>query len=207
MQQLPHCFIGLHWLRAASRSWSCQHSRLPWERAESQGCSYIRKSFSVALSQVFTKAAVRGRGMGEAQTADLVQVIGQVTRWCSGGLSSPLAHLPCSIWTTCSALWPCLALRSSNQAVEQMSEWRTDFYISLDDSTVLPGFFFFFFFHLQSKDKAVISVQPGLPRWCSVKNLSDNAGDMGSILGQEDPLEKEMVTHPSILAWTTPWTE
>ena len=67
--------------------------------------------------------------------------------------------------------------------------------------------FYFFFFHLQSKDKAVISVQPGLPRWCSVKNLSDNAGDMGSILGQEDPLEKEMVTHPSILAWTTPWTE
>ena len=53
----------------------------------------------------------------------------------------------------------------------------------------------------------MISVQPGLPRWCSVKNLSDNAGDMGSILGQEDPLEKEMVTHPSILAWRIPWTE
>ena len=26
-------------------------------------------------------------------------------------------------------------------------------------------------------------------------------------LGQEDPLEKEMVTHPSILAWKIPWTE
>ena len=26
-------------------------------------------------------------------------------------------------------------------------------------------------------------------------------------LGQEDPLEKEMVTHPSILAWRIPWTE
>ena len=26
-------------------------------------------------------------------------------------------------------------------------------------------------------------------------------------LGQEDPLEKEMVTHSSILAWGTPWTE
>ena len=26
-------------------------------------------------------------------------------------------------------------------------------------------------------------------------------------LGQEDPLEKEMVTHSSILAWRTPWTE
>ena len=26
-------------------------------------------------------------------------------------------------------------------------------------------------------------------------------------LGQEDPLEKEMVTHSSILAWRIPWTE
>ena len=26
-------------------------------------------------------------------------------------------------------------------------------------------------------------------------------------LGQEDPLEKEMATHSSILAWKTAWTE
>ena len=26
-------------------------------------------------------------------------------------------------------------------------------------------------------------------------------------LGQEDPLEEEMVTHSSILAWKIPWTE
>ena len=26
-------------------------------------------------------------------------------------------------------------------------------------------------------------------------------------LGQEDPLEKEMVNHSSILAWRIPWTE
>ena len=26
-------------------------------------------------------------------------------------------------------------------------------------------------------------------------------------LGQEDPLEKEMATHSSILAWRVPWTE
>ena len=26
-------------------------------------------------------------------------------------------------------------------------------------------------------------------------------------LGQEDPLEKEMATHSSVLAWETPWTE
>ena len=26
-------------------------------------------------------------------------------------------------------------------------------------------------------------------------------------LDQEDPLEEGMATHPSILAWRTPWTE
>ena len=26
-------------------------------------------------------------------------------------------------------------------------------------------------------------------------------------LGEQDPLEKEMATHSSILAWETPWTE
>ena len=26
-------------------------------------------------------------------------------------------------------------------------------------------------------------------------------------LGQEDPLEKEMATHPSTLAWKIPWME
>ena len=31
--------------------------------------------------------------------------------------------------------------------------------------------------------------------------------DVGSILGQEDPLEKKMATHSNILAWEIPWTE
>ena len=34
-----------------------------------------------------------------------------------------------------------------------------------------------------------------------------NAGDWGSIPGGEDPLEKEMATHSSILAWRIPWRE
>ena len=34
-----------------------------------------------------------------------------------------------------------------------------------------------------------------------MKNPPANAGYMPSIPGQEDPLEKEMVTHSSILAW------
>ena len=39
------------------------------------------------------------------------------------------------------------------------------------------------------------------------KESACNAGDTGSIPGQEDPLEKEMATHSSILAWKIPWTE
>ena len=38
----------------------------------------------------------------------------------------------------------------------------------------------------------------------SICNAGD-AEDKGSILGREDPLEKEMVTHSSILAWKIPW--
>ena len=34
-----------------------------------------------------------------------------------------------------------------------------------------------------------------------------NAGDWVRSLGREDPLEKEMATHSSILAWRIPWTE
>ena len=40
-----------------------------------------------------------------------------------------------------------------------------------------------------------------------VKSLRCNAGDSGSIPGSEDPLEEEMATHSSILAWKIPWTE
>ena len=46
-----------------------------------------------------------------------------------------------------------------------------------------------------------------LPQWLSGQESFCKAGDTGSILGQEDPLEKEMATHFSILAWKIPWTE
>ena len=39
-----------------------------------------------------------------------------------------------------------------------------------------------------------------------VKTMPTNAGDVGSILSQEDPLEKEMATPSSICAWEIPWT-
>ena len=41
----------------------------------------------------------------------------------------------------------------------------------------------------------------GFPGGSLVKNLQANAGDVGSILGQDDPLEEETATQSSILAW------
>ena len=40
-----------------------------------------------------------------------------------------------------------------------------------------------------------------------VKNLPEMQGTWVPSLGQEDPLEEEMATHSSILAWRVPWTE
>ena len=49
----------------------------------------------------------------------------------------------------------------------------------------------------------------GFPGGAVVKNLPANAGDIKEAvpsLGREDPLEEEMATHSSILAWRIPWT-
>ena len=40
-----------------------------------------------------------------------------------------------------------------------------------------------------------------------VKNLPAMQETQFRSLGQEDPLEEEMATHSSILAWNIPWTE
>ena len=59
--------------------------------------------------------------------------------------------------------------------------------------------------------------QRGLPWWLSgkggfsggsvVKNLPAMWETLIRSLGWEDPLEEEMATHSSILAWRIPWTE
>ena len=49
-----------------------------------------------------------------------------------------------------------------------------------------------------------------LPGGSVVKNLPAHAGearDASSIPGSQDPLEKEMATHYTILAWEIPWRE
>ena len=41
----------------------------------------------------------------------------------------------------------------------------------------------------------------------SVRNLPQVQETKVQSMGQEDPLEKEMATHSSILAWGIPWAE
>ena len=57
-------------------------------------------------------------------------------------------------------------------------------------------------FHFKSEYTVIYF--PGGP---VVKNLSAKQEMWVQSLGWEDPLEKEMATHSSILAWEIPWTE
>ena len=45
----------------------------------------------------------------------------------------------------------------------------------------------------------------GFPGGSVGRESASNAGDPGSIPSWDDPLEKEMATHPSTLAWRIPW--
>ena len=47
----------------------------------------------------------------------------------------------------------------------------------------------------------------GFPGGSDNKESTRSRGDRGSISGSEDPLEKGMATHCSILGWKMPWTE
>ena len=65
--------------------------------------------------------------------------------------------------------------------------------------------------------------QKNLPQWLSSEESAFSAGDVGDrgsldwthvtqetwvqFLGQEDPLEEEMATQSSILAWEISWTK
>ena len=52
-----------------------------------------------------------------------------------------------------------------------------------------------------------LTLSKGFPRNSVGKESTCNTGDLGSILGWEDPLQKKMATHSIIFAWRIPWTE
>ena len=57
------------------------------------------------------------------------------------------------------------------------------------------------------KDDFQEMIEQGFPGGSVVKNLPAMQETWVRSLGLEDPLEKEMATHPSILAWSIPRTE
>ena len=64
----------------------------------------------------------------------------------------------------------------------------------------------------KSKKEIIISFNTklGFPGGLAVKNPLGNARDTRDAvpsLGQEDPLEKKVATHSSILAWRIPWLQ
>ena len=60
----------------------------------------------------------------------------------------------------------------------------------------------------ERSSKMVILIQGGVSLVAQlVKNLPAVQETQVQSLGREDPLEKEMATHSSILAWKIPWTE
>ena len=60
---------------------------------------------------------------------------------------------------------------------------------------------------IPSLDSAGLKWDLGFSGGSVIKNLPASAGDVGSIPGWGDPLEKEMATLSTILVWEIPWTE
>ena len=58
-----------------------------------------------------------------------------------------------------------------------------------------------------SQQESDMAISEGFTGGSVVKNLSPKEKMWVQSLGQENPLEKEMATHSSILAWEIPWTE
>ena len=60
---------------------------------------------------------------------------------------------------------------------------------------------------LERLSSSSMASSSGFPSGSVVKNLPAMQEMQVRSLGQEDPLEEDMATHSSILAWRTPWTE
>ena len=61
--------------------------------------------------------------------------------------------------------------------------------------------------HLHPRNWQALQIMAGFPGGSGVKNSPAKQETWVQSLDQEDPLEKGMATHSSILAWKIPWTE
>ena len=89
--------------------------------------------------------------------------------------------------------------------MHQVAESKVCKYMSI---TLYCFCFVFFIFSFSEFYKFSLSHNLGFSGGRVVKNPLANSADSGIwSLGQEDPLEEEMATHSSILAWKIPWRE
>ena len=65
----------------------------------------------------------------------------------------------------------------------------------------------YFWLHILTHLFGILFLSWVFPSGSEVKNPPANAEMQFWSLGRADPLEKEMATHSSILAWEIPWTE
>ena len=93
-------------------------------------------------------------------------------------------------------------------------EWVSIFF-SINKSTLQLIYYITFCFKNIRKQYFFIGIIFSMTRtfkiYCLVAQMVKNQSALQETwvqsLGREDPLEKWMATHPSILAWRTPWTE
>ena len=60
---------------------------------------------------------------------------------------------------------------------------------------------------MQSLFKDLVIIKQDFSRGSAVKSLPAMQKTQVRSLGWKDPLEKEMATHSSVLAWEIPWTQ
>ena len=128
-------------------------------------------------------------------------------RMSSSPLSPPLAWpwrgpalLPCillSFWLQCFGGF------LTTWATREALSFLLYYYI-----LVIAQIPFYYIFRIFASESFLMT---GLPQWLNGNESACNAGASGGpwvhSLGGEYPLEKEMVTHSSILAWKIPWME
>ena len=61
--------------------------------------------------------------------------------------------------------------------------------------------------NIKRMENCILNQRKGFPGGSVVKNPTSVQGTWVGSLSQEDPLEKKMATHSTILAWEISWTE
>ena len=110
---------------------------------------------------------------------------------------------------------PTAGLKQETFMFHSSGVWKSEIRVpawSGSGKSSIPGFFEWKRKRKKTSYLLSLIIRALIPLWgfsggSVVKNMPANAGDLGSILGWEDPLEREMATHSSTLAWEIAWTE